>query len=174
MSQVFMDDGRAEPVTFIEAGPVTVQRILTKEKDGYAAVQVKYGRTLREFKPKSMEGYDVGATIDVSAFAEGDKITISGTSKGHGFQGGVKRHGFHGAPKTHGTKHAHRQPGSISGIGRGGGGGVSKGKRMAGRMGQDRITIKNLIVLKVIPEQNLLAIGGGIPGSRGSLVEIKA
>lgn len=173
MGQIFLEDGRAESVTYIQAGPVSVNLLRNQDKDGYSAVQVRFGKTLREFKPKSLEGFNVGDTIDVSVFQEGDKVMVSGTSKGHGFQGVVKRHGFHGAPKTHGTKHAHRQPGSIAGIGRGGSGGVSKGKRMAGRMGSDRITIKSTKIIKVMPAENLIAIRGGVPGSRGSLVEIR-
>lgn len=171
MSQMFMDDGKVAPVTLIEAGPVTVKIIRTKERDGYEAVQVSFGKYTREFKPKDIT-VNSGDTIDVSLFQEGEKVNISGITKGHGFQGVVKRHGFHGASKTHGTKHAHRQPGSISGGGRAGGR-VSKGLRMAGHMGQDRVTIKNLKIVKIIPEKNLLAIKGAVPGPRGTLLEVR-
>lgn len=172
MSQLFGDDGKVTPVTFIQAGPLEVKRLRTKEKDGYEAVQVLYGkRKLREFT--SPASYQVGDTINVSVFEAGDKVRVSGTSKGHGFQGVVKRHGFHGAPKTHGTKHAHRQPGSISGGGRAGGR-VSKGLRMAGHMGVERVTLRGLTVAQIFPDKNILAIRGAVPGPRGGLIEIVA
>lgn len=172
MSQIFLDNGKVAPVTLIEAGPVEVKRIRTKEHDGYEAVQIAFGKHMREFKPETIS-VKTGDTIDVSLFKEGEKVEVSGISKGKGFQGVVKRHNFGGASKTHGTKHAHRQPGSISGGGRAGGR-VSKGLRMAGRMGSDRVTIKNLEIIKIIPEQNVIAIKGAIPGNRGSLVEVRA
>ena len=112
------------------------------------------------------------SSSNMSSIKEGDLVRVSGISKGKGFQGVVKRHGFHGASKTHGTKHAHRQPGSISGGGRAGGR-VSKGLRMAGHMGQDRVTIKNLKIVKIIPEKNLLAVKGAVPGPRGTLLEVR-
>ena len=172
MSQLFGDDGKVTPVTFVSVGEVAVKRLRTKEKDGYEAVQVSFGkRGLREFKAAST--YQVGDKIDVSMFEKGDKVRVSGVTKGHGFQGVVKRHGFHGAPKTHGTKHAHRQPGSISGGGRAGGR-VSKGLRMAGHMGVDRVTFRGITVANVFPDKNVIALKGAVPGHRGSLVEIVA
>lgn len=169
MTQVFLDDGRVAPVTLVSAGPVAVSRIRTREKDGYDATQVKYGSILREFRSAKPSAHAVGDAIDVSVFAEGDSVTLAGTSRGKGFQGGMKRHGFHGAPKTHGVKHAHRQPGSI---GAGGVQKVLKGQRMAGRMGGDRITIRRTKVIKVFPTEHMIAVKGAVPGPRGSIVEI--
>lgn len=190
MMEYFTEDGKVVPVTVISAGPLTVTRILTKDKDGYDAVQVGYGTCRASRVSKAVKGAmggatykvvkefriegdkteaKVGDTIDVSAFSAGDKLQVSGTSKGKGFQGVVKRHGFAGGPRTHGQKHSEREPGSI-------GGGlrthVPKGMRMAGRMGSDRITQKNLKVVFVDTENNLLLVKGAIPGVRGSLVEI--
>lgn len=116
---------------------------------------------------------ELGSTIDVSAFAPGDKVTVSATSKGKGFQGVIKRHGFHGGPRSHGQKHSERSPGSIGGSGGRAGGRVAKGMRMAGRMGSDRVTVRNLSVLQVLPETGELVIAGAVPGRRGTLVEIR-
>lgn len=195
MTEYFSPEGKVFPVTIVSAPPVTVTRIFEKEKDGYNAVQVGFAKrkssqkkeriskagvmvmkgglykTLKEFRIKPTDTNDakVGDVIDVSAFAEGDKLQVSSVSKGKGFQGVVKRHGFHGGPRTHGQKHSEREPGSI-------GGGlrthVPKGMRMAGRMGSDRITQKNLKVVFVDKENNLMLIEGAIAGKRGSLVEI--
>jgi len=176
MTEFFSEDGKALPVTLVSAGPVVVTRILEKDKDGYDAVQVSWDgkkKILKEFRLKSGEKSEVkvGDTIDVSVFAPGDKLTISGISKGKGFQGVVKRHGFKGGPRTHGQKHSEREPGSI-------GGGlrtrVPKGMRMAGRMGGDRVTQKNLTLVSVDKDNNLLLVGGALPGVPGSLVEIVA
>ena len=112
-----------------------------------------------------------GDIVDASSFAEGDKVEVSGISKGKGFQGVVKRHGFHGGPRTHGQKHSEREPGSI---GAGGVQRVFKGKRMAGRMGGDRITVKNLKILKIDKDNNEMLVSGAIPGRRGTLLEIKS
>ena len=191
MTQYFGEDGTVVPVTILSAGPVTVTRVFEKSKDGYNSVQVGFGaqkkqrinkpttgqmkgglyKTLKEFRLKPTDKSDVkeGEVIDVSIFNPGDKLQISGTSKGKGFQGVVKRHGFHGGPRSHGQKHSEREPGSI-------GGGlrthVPKGMRMAGRMGSDRITYKNLKVVMVDKENNLMLIKGALPGRHGSLVEI--
>lgn len=113
---------------------------------------------------------DIGGDADLSLFKEGDRVKVSGVSKGKGFQGVVKRHGFHGASKTHGTKHAHRQPGSIGSTWPQR---VLKGKRMAGRMGGVRVTQKNVRVVKVFSEERLVALKGAVPGKRGSIVEIR-
>ena len=121
--------------------------------------------------PKEVEALpEVGTIIDVSVFQEGDRVAVSGISKAKGFQGVVKRHGFHGAPASHGTKHAHRQPGSIGATWPQR---VIKGMRMAGRMGGDRITVKNLSVVAVDPETNTLLISGAVPGRRGTVVEVR-
>lgn len=174
MTQVFRKDGKTEAVTFVHAEPVEISLVRTKEKDGYNAVQVRRERIRREMRlpdnANESGTYEVGASFAVSQFSEGDKVTVSAISKGKGFQGGVKRHGFHGASNTHGVKHAHRQPGSI---GAGGVQRVLKGQRMAGRMGGDRVTTRGVRVIKVYPDNNLLALKGGIPGNRGSLVEIQ-
>lgn len=191
MTEYFSEDGKAVPVTILSAGPVTVTRIFEKAKDGYDAVQVGYGsekkqrigkaragqmkgglyKNLKEFRLKPADKFVAkeGDTMDVSVFAPGDKLEVSSVSKGKGFQGVVKRHGFGGGPRSHGQKHSEREPGSI-------GGGlrthVPKGMRMAGRMGGDRITQKNLEVVYVDKENNLLLVKGAVAGHPGSLVEI--
>jgi large subunit ribosomal protein L3 len=191
MSQLFDEKGNVIPVTIVRATPNTVIQVKTKDKDGYAAVQVGFGERkkknikkpqLGHFKElggfmhiKEFRGSDIknqrGEKIDVSVFKEGDIVKVSGISKGKGFQGVVKRHGFHGASATHGTKHAHRQPGSIGATWPQR---VIKGMRMAGRMGSDRISVRNLKIVKVDAENNLLAIKGAVPGRRGTLLEIIA
>jgi large subunit ribosomal protein L3 len=185
MTQIFDKEGNPIPVTLVEAGPCKVVQIKTKEKDGYSAIQVgflpkrkKIKKTekgkefyfLREVKVDDPSQYKVGQEIDVSIFEEGEKVKVSGLSKGKGFAGVVKRWGFAGRPKSHGTKHEERAPGAI---GSATPPRVTKGKKMAGRTGQERVIIKNLTIVKVDKENNILAIKGAIPGSRGSLVEIK-
>ncbi len=167
MSQMFDDAGNVIPMTVVQAGPVEVTQIKTKDKDGYESAQVAFGKTRREFKPA--DTLEKGSKIDVSIFSEGDLVKVAGLVKGRGFQGVVKRHDFKGAPKTHGTKHAHREPGSIGAVWPQR---VVKGTRMAGRMGGNRVTIKNLRIAKVDPEKNLLYIRGAVPGARGTLLEI--
>ncbi|PIR02064.1 MAG: 50S ribosomal protein L3 [Candidatus Nealsonbacteria bacterium CG_4_9_14_0_2_um_filter_37_38] len=184
MSQIFDEKGNQIPVTLIEAGPCEVTQIKKKERDGYQAIQVGFKkiekpkkikkpqaqkpyRYLREFKDGE---YKVKDKIDVSIFREGDKVKISGISKGKGFQGAVKRWGFSGRNATHGVKHEHRTLGSVGSTfpER-----VIKGKKMPGRMGFERVTVKNLKVVKVDKENNLLAIRGAVPGRRGTLLEIR-
>lgn len=196
MTQVFDENGTVHPATVISAGPVVVTQIRAKEKDGYEAVQVGYGKTsekhltkalkghfgdrgsfqhAKEFRPKmtaELEGVVLGNTIDVSVFAKGDMVSVAGLSKGKGFQGVVKRHGFKGGPRSHGQKHSEREPGSIGGGGRAGGR-VIKGMRMAGRMGNVRIQVKNLTVLAVDPEAQTLVVSGAVPGRRGTLLEVR-
>ena len=175
------------PATIVAAGPLTVTQVRTSEGDGNTMVQVGYGskkeknvnkaqsgkpfRHFREFLPGEA-GLEVGTSIDVSTFAPGDVVTVSAVSKGKGFQGVVKRHGFHGGPRSHGQKNKERSPGSIGGGGRAGGR-VVKGMRMAGRMGGDRVTVKNLKVLQVDTASHTLLISGAIPGRPGTLVEIR-
>lgn len=192
MSQIFDAEGNAIPVTLIRVTPNVVLQVKAKEKDGYEAIQLGFGeqraknikkpqrghfkelgdfRYVKEFRTD--EKLERGQKIDASVFQEGDTVKVSGISKGKGFQGVVKRHGFHGAPATHGTKHAHREPGSIGGSGGRAGGRVAKGMRMAGRMGGDRITMKNLKISKVDVENNILAVRGAVPGRRGTLLEIR-
>jgi len=196
MTTVFTEDGRSFAGTVIIATPNVVTQIKTFEKEGYNAVQVggvakKEARMskpqlghakgkavanfkeLRQFNQKLPEGVEVGQAIDVTAFAEGDQVEVSAITKGRGFQGVVKRHGFHGGPRSHGQKHSERSPGSIGGSGGRAGGRVAKGMRMAGRMGQDRVTVRGLRVLQVLPETNEILISGAVPGRRGTVVEIK-
>jgi large subunit ribosomal protein L3 len=192
MTQIFDEAGTVHPVTVLSVSPLTITQIKTVEKDGYTAVQVGYGTRnakninkpvtgqmkggnyayLREFEMPTDATFAIGDKIDLSTFANGDKVVVSSTSKGKGFQGVVKRHGFHGGPRSHGQKHSEREPGSIGGAGRDGGR-VAKGKRMAGRMGSDRITSKGLTVVKVSPETGEIFIRGAVAGRRGTLVEIR-
>jgi len=186
MTQVFDESGRVRAATVIAAPKATVTQVKTKERDGYAAVQIGSGarkesrvnraqrplgsfRFIREFRSTEAPELKKDDTFDVSVFAPGDRVEVRGTTKGKGFQGVVKRHGFSGGPRTHGQKHSEREPGSIgvSGIQR-----VFKGMRMAGRMGGDRVVVKNLRVLSVDPERGTLVVSGAVPGRRGSLVEI--
>lgn len=185
MSQVFDEKGNQIPVTIVEAGPCQVLQIKTKEKDGYEAIQIgfreikkkKIGKNkkqkpfkyLREFKG-DVSKYKVGQKLEVSIFEEGDTVKVSGTSKGKGFQGGVKRWGFKGGRKTHGGKHYLRTIGSVSStpVSR-----VIKGKKMPGRMGTERMTIKNLKITKIDSKESLLMIGGAVPGAKGTLLEIR-
>lgn len=195
MTRIFSEDGHNIPVTVIEAGPCFVSQIKTPEKDGYSAVQLGFMekkekrttkpllghfakanlkplRYLREFRDFDLgKELKLGDEIGVEIFEPGDVVDVSGRSKGRGFQGVVKRHRFGGGPKTHGQSDRYRAPGSIgqsSFPSR-----VLKGLRMAGHMGNRRVTIKNLVVVKVIPEQNLLLVRGGVPGAVNSIVEIK-
>jgi large subunit ribosomal protein L3 len=185
MTQVFDETGRVRPATVLAVSPLTVTAVKAGKR-----IQVGYGerKLSRLAKPQrgalSREGYgfatlkefvaddehQVGDKIEVSVFAPGDKVKVSGISKGKGFQGVVKRHGFHGGPRTHGQKHSEREPGSIGSTGPQR---VFKGTRMAGRMGADRVTVSNLEVLAVDPVAGVLVISGAIPGRRGTLVEIK-
>ena len=202
MSQIFDEAGNVIPVTFISVLPNTVIQVRTKEKDGYRAIQLGAGtrkekniakphighfkgmgnfRHVKEFRmkessdasaevPEQEKIWEVGTVIDASVFQEGDRVRVSGISKAKGFQGVVKRHGFHGAPASHGTKHAHRQPGSIGATWPQR---VIKGMRMAGRMGADRVSVRNVKVVKVDVENKILALKGAVPGRRGTLVEIR-
>ncbi|HDO23710.1 MAG TPA: 50S ribosomal protein L3 [bacterium] len=189
MTQVFDESGKVFPATLVSAGPIVVTQIKNREKDGYEAVQFGFGerkeknikkpqkklgnfKYVREFFAKNgaIPDWQVGNKIDVSVFQGGDNITVSGISKGKGFQGVVKRHGFHGGPASHGQKHSLREPGSIGSTGPQK---VFKGTKMAGRMGADRITVKGLKIVKVNKEKNLLYISGAVPGHRGTLLEIR-
>ena len=191
MTEYFSTDGVVTPVTIISVAPSTVTRIFSSEKDGYDSVQIGFGvqkkervtksragamngmfyKTLKEFRLKNGDKTELkaGDNIDASIFTAGDNVTITSVSKGKGFQGVVKRHGFAGGPRTHGQKHSEREPGSI-------GGGlrthVPKGMRMAGRMGSDRITQKNLQIVFVDKENSVILLKGAVAGRRGTLVEI--
>ncbi len=193
MTTVFTEEGRAYAATVIIAMPAMVTQVKTVEKDGYVAAQIganeikeskvnkaqvghakgKAFRYFREFRPR--EGaidVEAGVTLDVSVFTPGDLVSVTSISKAKGFQGVVKRHGFHGGSRTHGQKHSEREPGSIGGGGRAGGR-VAKGIRMAGRMGGEQVTVRNLKVLQVHPETNEIVLSGAVPGRRGTMVEIK-
>jgi large subunit ribosomal protein L3 len=191
MTQVFDENGVVSPATVIAAGPLTVTQVKTAEKDGYVATQLGFGTRKEKNTPapqrghlkdlplaykmrevRGMEGSDRGTSIDVSIFNPGDVITVSAVSKGKGFQGVVKRHGFKGGPRSHGQKNKERAPGSIAGAGRAGGR-VSPGMRMAGRMGGERVTVRNLRVLQVDKDTNTLIVSGAVPGRPGTLVEIR-
>jgi large subunit ribosomal protein L3 len=193
MTQFFDEEGRVFPATLVEAGPVKVVQVKTKERDGYEALQFGYGNAketrmkksvlgrvkdlgnfqhFKELRLSSPADMKVGDSIDAGAFAPGDTIVVSGISKGKGFQGVVKRHGFHGGRRSHGQKHSEREPGTISGGGGRAGGRVAKGMRMAGRMGGDIISVKNLKVLAVDAENGKLLVKGAIPGRRGTIVTI--
>lgn len=191
MTRIFGEDGYARAGTILIADPVTVTQVKTKDgKDGYAAVQVGTGtrRTKNISKPvlghTKEKGYtairefrtdaaaEVGKTIDASVFAVGDTVQVSGLTKGKGFAGVVKRHGFHGGPRTHGQKHTERAPGSIGGSNGRAGGRVAKGMKMAGRMGSDRVTVKNLKVLAVDIAAGEIIVSGAVPGRRGTLLEV--
>lgn len=189
MAQLFRDDGEVV-VTAIEAGPCFVTQVKTEAKDGYNAVQLGFGevkllnspqkghlkdigqfRHLREFSVDDVNSVQVGQKIDVDMFKPGDLLDVTGTSKGKGFAGVVKRYHFAGGPKTHGQSDRHRAPGSIGATtspGR-----VLKGTRMAGRMGDRRVTARNLKVLEVDSARHLLLVRGAVPGARKGLLLIK-
>lgn len=185
MSQMFDKDGNLIPVSLISAGPCYVLQQKTKEKDGYSALQIGFEKIEKKNKiKKSMKGKEykyikeegnaenlkTGDEINISLFKEGDVVKVSGMSKGKGFQGGVKRHGFSGRNATHGVKHEHRTLGST---GRRFPQHVQKGRKMPGRMGYERVSVKNLKIMKVDKDNNLLAVKGAIPGRNGALVEIR-
>jgi large subunit ribosomal protein L3 len=191
MTQVFREGGTSEPVTAIQAGPCTVMQVKTQEKDGYQAVQLGYGaarqrarkrakgkeketprpRYRREFPLSAGEEMTPGQTVDVTLFQPGDKIDVTGTSRGKGFAGGVKRWNFSGGPKTHGQSDRLRAPGSL-GAGTSPGR-VFKGQHMAGHLGAERVTAINLEVIEVDPARNLLLVRGSVPGMTNGLVLVK-
>ena len=191
MTQIFDETGLVHPVTVVEAGPCVVTQIKTSDKDGYAAVQLGFGldkrlnkpeqghrkasgflsRTLREVKADDPAEFQVGQVLTADVFAAGEVVDVTGTSKGRGFQGGVKRHGFRGGPKTHGQSDRLRAPGSIGSSATPGR--VFKGLRMAGHMGDERVTVQNLRIARVDPERNLLLIEGSVPGPNKGLVIIR-
>ena len=190
MTQIIAEDGQTTPVTLIQAGPCTVTQVKSVETDGYNAVQVAFGlgknlskavaghtkpakvtpKYIREFRVDELPAdLKVGDTIDVSQFELGDVVSATGTSKGKGFAGTVKRHNFNTSKKTHGGNGDVRRPGSIGSMYPQK---VFKGKRMAGRMGHDRVTVKNLKVAYISPEDNLIGIKGAVPGPRKGLIVI--
>jgi large subunit ribosomal protein L3 len=188
MTQLFDEKGKVIPVTVLEAGPVRIAQIKTKDKDGYNAIQVGFGkkrnvtkplkghlkdignvRWLREFRFDKEEDHKVGDEIRVDIFEIGDKVKITGTSRGKGFQGVVKRHGFHGVRSSHGNKDQSRTSGSIGATTPQH---VIKGKKMAGRTGGKTITLRSMKVVKIDPEKNLLYLKGPLPGKRGTLITL--
>lgn len=188
MSQIFDEKGNVVPLTLIEVGPCQVTQLKTKEKDGYQAVQIGFKKMekakkikktmkgkefkyIKEQRTEDKEQLKIGDKIDVDIFKEGDIVNISGISKGKGFAGVVKRWHFKGQFKTHGTKEKWRSPGSI---GQRFPQHVIKGKKMAGRMGSERTTVKNLKVIKVDSVNNVLAVKGAVPGKAGTLLEIRS
>jgi len=193
MTRVFTEDGRWIEVTLLEAGPCSVVQRKTAETDGYEAVQIGFGelkekrctkplqghfakagaspmRHLREFRVDSGEELKPGDEIRVDIFTAGDRVDVSGTSKGKGFAGVIKRHGFKGGPGGHGS-HFHRAPGSIGQSADPAK--VYKGKRMPGRMGHERVTMQNLEVISVDPDKNLVTVRGCVPGAPGGLVVLR-
>jgi large subunit ribosomal protein L3 len=190
MMQVFTDGGKCKAVTAIEAGPCKITQIKAEAKDGYTAAQMGFGQSkaltaaekghlkdygqfkyLHECRLDSVEGLKLGDAIDISLFKTGDKVDITGISKGKGFAGVVKRHHFRGGPKTHGQSDRHRAPGSIGSTtspGR-----VWKGMKMAGHMGAEKVTTRNLSVYSSDTARNLLLIEGAIPGAKNTLVIIR-
>ncbi|MDK6302790.1 50S ribosomal protein L3 [Corynebacterium sp. UMB9976] len=194
MTQIFDDENRVVPVTVVEAGPCVVTQVRTKDIDGYEAVQIAFGeidprkvnkpesghfkkagvtprRHVAEIRVADSSGYEVGQDVTVEIFNEVDFVDVTGTSKGHGFAGGMKRHGFAGQGAAHGNQAAHRRVGGIGGAATPGR--VFKGKRMAGRMGNNRVTMQNLKVAKVDTDSNLLLIKGAVPGINGGIVVVK-
>jgi large subunit ribosomal protein L3 len=194
MTQLFDEKGQVVPVTVIEAGPCYVAQVKTEETDGYQAVQLGFEETkpkrltrgqqghlkrndlpllrhLQEVRVKDETPYQVGQKITVDIFQAGERVDVVGKTKGRGFAGVIKRHGFRRQPRTHGQSDRERAPGSIgatTGTAR-----VFKGKKMAGRMGNARVTSQNLLVALVDPERNLLAVRGSVPGPKGGLVLVK-
>lgn len=193
MSQLFAEDGTVTPVTILEAGPVTVTQVKTEETDGYKAVQVGFGTrkeknvskavrghlkgngpfaVLKEYRTDELpEGVEPGATFTAEVFEIGDKVDVTGTSKGRGFAGVVKRHGFKGGQATHGNKDQQRMPGSI---GAQDPQHVFKGTRMGGHMGDEQVTTKNLKVMEVDATNNIIKVKGAVPGANGGFIVVQA
>ena len=194
MTQIFDEENRVIPVTVVEAGPCVVSQIRTVETDGYNAIQIAFGeidprkvnqplsghfkkagvtprRHVTEIRMDDVSGYEVGQDVTVELFSDVKFVDVTGTSKGKGFAGGMKRHGFAGQGAGHGNQAAHRRVGGIGAAATPGR--IFKGKRMAGRMGNDRVTTQNLKVQKIDADANLILIKGAIPGNRGGIVTVK-
>ena len=191
MSQIFDPNGKVIPVTLVQAGPCTVVQKKTQETDGYTSIQLgfeeiaerkvkkpqighfkkhnsKYYRYLREFRLHDDETFNQGDVLDVQIFKLNDIIKVVGTSKGKGFQGGMKRHGFHGFEQSHGVHESFRGPGSVGQCAQPSR--IFKGQKMAGHMGNARVTVKNLKVIKIDTERNLIMVKGAIPGCNNGVV----
>lgn len=196
MTQIFTPEGVVIPVTVVEATPNVVVRNMTKEQNGYHAVQLGFGvvkekhlrkpnkghfekagvqaaKFLREIRLGEASTHEVGSEILVDIFEDGELVDVTGTSKGKGFAGTIKRHGFARGPMSHGSK-SHREPGSIGPMTSGGGGRVHKGKKLPGHMGHEKVTVQRLSVARVDKDRNLLLIKGAVPGPRGGLVMVKS
>ena len=194
MTQVFSPEGKLIPVTVIEAGPCTVVQKKSIEKDGYEAIQVGFGeanpkrvtkplqghfnkagvpfkKTLKEFRLEDISGYEVASEIKCDIFAEGEKVDVTGVSKGKGYAGVIKRHGFARLKETHGTGPVHRHPGSMGACSTPSR--VMKGKKLPGHMGHKQVTVLNLDVVKVDAERNLILVKGAIPGPKGAVVSVR-
>ncbi|AHI21830.1 50S ribosomal protein L3 [Corynebacterium vitaeruminis] len=194
MTQIFDEENRVVPVTVVEAGPCVVTQIRTEETDGYTAIQIAYGeidprkankpaaghfkkagvtprRHVAEIRMDDVSAYEVGQEVTASIFEGVTFVDVTGTTKGKGYAGGMKRHGFQGQGASHGNQAAHRRVGGIGACATPGR--IFKGKRMAGRMGQDRVTTQNLKVQKIDADANLILIKGAIPGIRGGIVTVK-
>jgi large subunit ribosomal protein L3 len=193
MTQIFAEDGKVIPVTVIEVKPCSIVSKKTIEKDGYNAIVVSFGeikeknatkpmkgifakanvsvaRHLREIKVENLDEYEIGSTIDVNIFQNGDRVDVQGTSKGKGFQGAIKRHNFHRGPMSHGSMY-HRRTGSLGATSTPGR--VFKGKKMPGHMGVKVSSILNLDVVKVDSDKNVILVKGSVPGSKKAMVRIK-
>ena len=201
MTRYYTEEGKNVPVTVIEAGPCVVTQVKTPERDGYAAVQLGFGdikprnstmplighdakagaapmrfhRELRLDSGADAEAFELGQIIDVTVLADAQYVDVTGTSKGKGFQGGMKRHNFKGLEASHGVKRQHRGPGSIGGHASNLGTGpkIKKGKRMSGRMGDERVTARSLDVVAIVPESNLILVKGPVPGPNQGQVFVR-
>lgn len=181
MSQVINEDGTVHPVTYVSISPNVITLIKTEEKDGYNAIVIGYKKLkkelktkkfkhLKEFKVDDVSVYKIGDTLSLENFKEAEKTTVSGISKGKGFQGVMKRYGFHGGPKTHGSHHK-RRPGSVGACAKPGR--IKKGQKMPGRMGNDKTTLRDRSILSIDIENNIIGIKGALPGSYHSLITLK-
>ncbi len=193
MTNVFSADGKLVPVTVLQVGPCVVTQVKTEAVDGYAALQLGFDekpverlskavaghlkkttdkgfRVLREFRTKCVDDVEAGAVLGVDLFSVGDKVTVTGTSKGRGFQGTIKRHGFSRGPETHGNRN-HRKPGSVGNSAWPGK--IIKGKKMPGHMGVDKTTVKNLTIIDIKQDDNLLLVKGAVPGFKTGIVEVR-
>ena len=192
MTSAFASDGRLVPVTVVQVGPCVVTQVKTPEKDGYTALQLGFDETaveklnkpisghlkkatekgyrvLKEFRTESVDGVEPGTAVNLDMFSIGEKVTVSGTTKGRGFQGTIKRHGFSRGPETHGNRN-HRKPGSIGNSAWPAK--VIRGKRMPGHMGVDKETVKNLTVVDIKHKDNLLLLRGAVPGPKTGILKI--
>lgn len=181
MSQIIQDDGCVIPATFIQCKPNTVVQVKTESSDGYPAIVLGFDayknpsknkkyKTMKEFRVENPDEYKKGQEIDLTQLKDTENVCITSVSKGKGYQGVIKRHGFSGGPETHGSHH-HREPGSIGMCAKPGR--VKKGHRMAGHMGVQKVTLLNRSVVKLVPEKELIAVKGPVPGARNGYVYIK-